>query len=1135
CLKFFFFFGLFALLRDRGGERRKFAVVTVNWIFQCIDSGKLVPVGDYLPEVLQVRSRFASSSIDSFYARKEKKPLPSSFSSSSPGEKSDRKEEVLNGSRQETSHDCLSLEGGRNRSLPNHGVGREEKEVHALSNKEKNDKEDVRGSFAISQEDLGEIDDFEDLAQQEDSQVTDDKEKSSFERRREERKGFRKLEGEEDDESDVTDSESRLLSSREVSVPDVQISRIFSRRPLEEKIHTEKAKKGDGRQTGEVKDHSIGEERKGDDVGSPCGTLLSSYSSCAKEDPLTGKEDCRDRVGGDGIEEERDFIDTNRLSLVKEVEQEEEEEQQIKKRRIEKKNDDVDGRERGASYITIEKSNTSHGIHTKNQGELFSSSSFSSSRLLPSLQSSSPLSSSSLLPSADLTSHADGPSIPGHSSSSSSLVSNVFSREETPTLALPSSTSSLSSSSLPVFPSHCLSSTSSVYSTSSSSSPRGITSTFSSSDFSPQSLSCMNRTSKTSLIAEGRGFTKKSEERGGRIVNAQDPSFVATFFENSRLHFIGRWKVRCMDILASILRHEKERKFHLTTPITTGEIKAQPPLSPSSALPVPSLSSSSSFSPSPSVSWPLRSQHFHLEDVSSLRGSLLSFLLPLSCTPPTTLDVAVSAEAAATDPGFHKAGKAIISSSRGGALERLLVRDDVHTRAFHKMPRDKRHHYLGKEKRKDDDCPQTVLSWEKERNKLSRYLFNSAMRWIIHVDFDAFFVAVALKKHPHLKDSPVAVSHSRGSRGRMGGSTSEVASCNYIARARGVYKGQWLGEAKALCPDLIALPYDFEGIEEATRGLFKCILTVSRRILPVSCDEAYLQVLLYFRHPSRQDLSSVSSIPSSSSSSSPAGIPGISSCSREEKMCIKEAIEGQKSGDAERQELHENSRQAGSPGEEEERKEESMKKGKLNRKGMVSRDEEKEEDVRIVEREEEDEENTLLKEAQDSILKICIYIREMIFKTTGCWVSVGAGPNLLTAKLAGLRAKPNHTPPPGEHNTSTHHSQLTSTPSSSSFSSSPSSSPFSSSSVSCSSSFSLPSHARSACPCLEAEGVCVVSLDESSVQEFMKDLPLKKLPGVGPVVLDQVLKQGGGGMATCGDVMKRRLRSLRTLQQLLGK
>lgn len=71
----------------------------------------------------------------------------------------------------------------------------------------------------------------------------------------------------------------------------------------------------------------------------------------------------------------------------------------------------------------------------------------------------------------------------------------------------------------------------------------------------------------------------------------------------------------------------------------------------------------------------------------------------------------------------------------------------------------------------------------------------------------------------------------------MGGSTSEVASCNYVARARGVYKGQWLGEAMVLCPDLIALPYDFEGIEEATQGLFECLLAVSRRILPVSCDE----------------------------------------------------------------------------------------------------------------------------------------------------------------------------------------------------------------------------------------------------------------------------------------------------------
>lgn len=224
-------------------------------------------------------------------------------------------------------------------------------------------------------------------------------------------------------------------------------------------------------------------------------------------------------------------------------------------------------------------------------------------------------------------------------------------------------------------------------------------------------------------------------------------------------------------------------------------------------------------------------------------------------------------------------------------------------------------------------------------------------------------------------------------------------------------------------------------------------------------------------------------------------------------------MEGKKSGAGERQALGGgNSRQAGALEEERKEEESREKETGKSRKGVVSRQEEQEEDVQIVGGEEEDGEETLLKEAQDYILKICVYIREKIFKTTGCWVSVGAGPNLLTAKLAGLRAKPSPTPPGKHPNTSTHYTQ-----SSSSFSSS----------------FSLPSHGRCAC-CLEAEGVCVVSLEESSVQEFMKDLPLKKLPGVGPVVLEQVLKQGGG-MTTCGDVIKRRLRSLKTLQQLLGK
>ena len=43
---------------------------------------------------------------------------------------------------------------------------------------------------------------------------------------------------------------------------------------------------------------------------------------------------------------------------------------------------------------------------------------------------------------------------------------------------------------------------------------------------------------------------------------------------------------------------------------------------------------------------------------------------------------------------------------------------------------------------------------------------------------------------------------------------SEVSSCNYVARSRGVTKGVWMGRAKELCPDLVILPYESDRIRE---------------------------------------------------------------------------------------------------------------------------------------------------------------------------------------------------------------------------------------------------------------------------------------------------------------------------------
>ena len=108
-------------------------------------------------------------------------------------------------------------------------------------------------------------------------------------------------------------------------------------------------------------------------------------------------------------------------------------------------------------------------------------------------------------------------------------------------------------------------------------------------------------------------------------------------------------------------------------------------------------------------------------------------------------------------------------------------------------------------------------------------------RYILHVDFDSFFAAVSLQKHPDLIDHPIAVAHGKGS-------GSEIASCNYPARAFGIKNGMWMKGALQMCPELKVLPYDFEAYEEASRKFYDAILAIDGIVQSVSIDEALVDI-----------------------------------------------------------------------------------------------------------------------------------------------------------------------------------------------------------------------------------------------------------------------------------------------------
>eukprot|EP01036_Dinobryon_divergens_P025847 gene25847-34435_t len=131
---------------------------------------------------------------------------------------------------------------------------------------------------------------------------------------------------------------------------------------------------------------------------------------------------------------------------------------------------------------------------------------------------------------------------------------------------------------------------------------------------------------------------------------------------------------------------------------------------------------------------------------------------------------------------------------------------------------------------------------------------DDAFRTIMHVDLDCFFASVALLDRPHLKGKPIAVAHSCGPGNHSDGSkfqsnsSSEIASCNYEARAKGVRNGMFLGTAKSLSPDLVVVPYEFEKYDNCSKSLYRILMENADYVQAVSCDEAYVDITYRMQH-----------------------------------------------------------------------------------------------------------------------------------------------------------------------------------------------------------------------------------------------------------------------------------------------
>jgi len=110
----------------------------------------------------------------------------------------------------------------------------------------------------------------------------------------------------------------------------------------------------------------------------------------------------------------------------------------------------------------------------------------------------------------------------------------------------------------------------------------------------------------------------------------------------------------------------------------------------------------------------------------------------------------------------------------------------------------------------------------------------SARRVIAHLDIDAFYASVELRRRPELRGLPLIVAGS--------GPRAVVTTASYEARRFGVDSAMPAARARALCPDAVVIAPDFDAYRRASGEVWTLVREHVPLIQSAGIDEAYLDL-----------------------------------------------------------------------------------------------------------------------------------------------------------------------------------------------------------------------------------------------------------------------------------------------------